>query len=433
MARRKQEEPIMEELDLQELIKGTDITIVSQTKGVMHDRGKVSTPLPALNCLFGGGIPLGILAEVYGVNASGKSSFSYQTMGNFQKEYPEGISVIVDTEASVDATRLPHMGVDPSRTLRLPATTMESGFEQLFKLLEKKNKSENLRKLPVFIIYDTIAVQTTNAQMETLNMNGAGMMIKSRLLKHYLSILLPYIETQPITCLLLNQVTTEMTQFGGKLSSSGGHALKHDIHLRLRFNSGDTYYEGIFAKKKYSSINIEKSKISPLMGNFSIVLDITDGGVINSEESMLSFATESLNLVDRGSWSNTKELAKKYPQYADKFDKFLSEHSSFRYQELIDYIGTRPKFSKFLELAFLDMLKEIYSYQAEVCEPYRLKVIEELEAPELVTMDDGNVVDIWTGEIVESSKPEETSSEVENSSNEEESDEVDLGGLENQA
>lgn len=412
MARRKTQEPVMEELDLHELIKGTNISIVSETAGVMHGRDKVPTPLPSLNCLFGGGIPLSILAEVYGVNASGKSSFSYQTMGNFQKEYPEGVSIIVDTEASVDATRLPYMGVDPKRTLRLPATTMESGFEQLFKVLEKKNQSEKLRSIPVFIIYDTIAVQTTNAQFEQLGMNSAGMMIKSRLLKHYLSILMPYIENQPICCILLNQVTTEMTQFGSRLSSSGGHALKHDIHLRIRFNSGDTAYDGVFAKKKYSSINIEKSKISPLMNNFNVVLDINKGGVINSHESMINFATEQLGLIDKGSWSNSKKLAEKYPEYSEKFDKFLSPWGSYRFQELLDYVNVRPKFSKFLELCFLDLIEENYSYQAEVCKAYKERVLKELEEPELVTQEDGSVIDIWSGEIVSEAPKEKEEVEV---------------------
>ena len=420
MTRRKssEEQQPAKELDLHDLIKGTNIQIVSESSGVMHDRPKVATPLPMLNCLFGGGIPLSILAELYGEPTSGKSSLSYQTMGIFQRQYPEGVSVVVDTEASVDATRLPYMGVDNSRTLRLPATTLEDGFAQLFELLKKKGSSPELAKLPVFIIYDTIAIQSTQAQMDTLNVNGAGMMIKPRLLKHYLSLLMPFIENQPIICLLLNQVTTRMTQFGGKQDSSGGYALKHDIHLRLKFSSGGTEYDGVFAKKKYSGLSIEKSKISPLMGNFNIVLDIARGGVIDSAESTINYAAEQLGILNHASWSDARKLAEAYPEYVGKFGKFLGQQS-FRWSELVDYVHENPAYVKLLQLAFLDMIEKNYTYQGAICKDYRAKIKSELDDTlgmndnHIVETSDGIEVDSESGEIIESSADEITAGNYE--------------------
>ena len=46
-----------------ELTKETDFK-VAETGSLMHSRVKVKTPLAVLNCIYGGGIPLGILSEV---------------------------------------------------------------------------------------------------------------------------------------------------------------------------------------------------------------------------------------------------------------------------------------------------------------------------------------------------------------------------------
>ena len=139
------------------LMKDTNAHLVSDTSAaVMHDRAKIETPLYHLNCILGGGLPMGIIVEAYGEPASGKSSTWYQTMGNFQKQYPNGVSIIIDTEASVDSTRMPFMGCDPSKTLRIPADSIESGFDQLFAILDKKVQNPKLKanqRIPFWILH----------------------------------------------------------------------------------------------------------------------------------------------------------------------------------------------------------------------------------------------------------------------------------------
>lgn len=90
------------------------------------------------------------------VSNSGKSSFAYKMMGEFQHLYPKGkgVCIIVDTEASVDSARMHFLGCDPNYMLRIPANTVEKGFEQLFTILDKKMSNDVLRDLPVFILWD---------------------------------------------------------------------------------------------------------------------------------------------------------------------------------------------------------------------------------------------------------------------------------------
>ena len=127
---------ILDDNFFQELIKGTEF-VIAETGSVMHSRKKVTTPLYVINCIYGGGIPLGIISEISGPPGSGKSTFSYQCMGNYQREYPTGVPVIYDMETSMDNARLESLGVDVSKVLRLPASSLEDAFASMFKMLNK--------------------------------------------------------------------------------------------------------------------------------------------------------------------------------------------------------------------------------------------------------------------------------------------------------
>ena len=138
------------------LIKGTDFE-VSSVSEILTSQDKVRTPIEALNCLLGGGIPLGGVFHSYGPPKSGKSTFFYQIMGMFQQEYPEGISIIIDQESSADPARLSQLGVNPDKVIRLPATSVEGGFLALLQMLDNKKKNAAIKDTPVFVIWDTIS------------------------------------------------------------------------------------------------------------------------------------------------------------------------------------------------------------------------------------------------------------------------------------
>ena len=385
------------ELDLSSelgaLLEGTNTHLVSDmSAAVMHDRPKVRLPIPQLNCIFGGGVPLGIIIEAYGEPASGKTSTWYQTMGNFQQDYPEGISIIVDTEASVDSTRMPFMGCDPKKTLRIPCDSIESGFRQLFSILDKKQNSKKLKDLPVFIIWDTISVGATEKQLASGELNQGGMMEKPRILKNMLQLLMPRIEKQPIIVVLLNQVTTEMTQYGGRLTSGGGWAIKHNAHLRIRYNGGTTDYDGVYATYKHSAVSLDKSKLSPLFSGINILIDNTKGGVVDGPGSMAIYAADTLHYINHAAWCNSKPLAEKYPEYVGCFDKFCNiSGATFRFNEYLNYARNNPYYVDLLELAFTEELCSKYEYQAEICQPYVNQLREKLST--LIEHEDDFYVD----------------------------------------
>lgn len=176
MARKNSSEESVQSTDslISNLINGTDFKFIGQDgeigKGSLSDKLKVETPLYALNDLLGGGLPLGAIMEVFGPNASGKSSLMYETLGNFQKQYSNGVAFIIDSEASTDDARLRQLGVDPLRAPRMGAATLEDGFEQIIKILKKMSDNSAYKNFPVMIIWDTLAATSTRLQAKDGNM-----------------------------------------------------------------------------------------------------------------------------------------------------------------------------------------------------------------------------------------------------------------------
>lgn len=365
--------------DINSLMEGTEAHLVSDSSSaVMHDRPKIPTPIPQLNCIFGGGLPLGIIVEAFGEPSSGKSSTMYQTLGNFQKKFPEGIGIIVDTEASVDRERMPFMGCDPDKILRIPAGSVESGFNQVFKILDNKSKNEELKKLPVFILWDTIGINATQKQLDTGDQFSGGMLEKAKTIKFELSRLLPIIEEQPIIVVLLNQVTTKMGRFGSSLTSGGGWGIKHNAHLRIRYNSGKTEYNGPYAVSKTSTLDLVKSKISAQFEHVNIVLDITKGGIVDPVRSFLDYCRDQLGYFKIAAWSKMDPIKDRHPEYHKYLGDFFNK--SFRYNDLVKYSEEHKEMILFLELLFTEDIQNMYSYQAEVCEPYKEEIVKELNS-----------------------------------------------------
>lgn len=356
-----------------DLISGTSFSFISQGggKGSLSDKPKVETPLIALNCLLGGGLPLGAILEVFGPNASGKSSFMYETLGNFQKQYPNGVSFVLDTETSTDDSRLRQLGVDPMRAPRMGAATLEDGFEQINKIVTKMTSDDRYKGFPVMILWDTIASAPTRAQVKTGEMYGGGMAERARIIKSSLMTIFPLIEKQNILLVLLNQVMAEIGGWRPGLTTAGGNALKHDIHLRLEITGGKTEYDGVYAMKKYSDLSISKSKISPIMGGFPITIDITLGGVIDRVESFVWWMTE-LNLFKQAAWWSIEDWC--YGKYKNYWDKFEGLYPRFRQSKLYETARERPEFVEFLKLIWLDLISEKYVLQKEVVKDMRSQV-----------------------------------------------------------
>lgn len=376
MARRKNNEEPSEAFDnaIEALAKGTGFQLGIKAK-VLTARRKVRTPIEAMNILLGGGLPFGTVAQSYGPPKVGKSTWLYQMMGIFQKQYPEGIAVIIDSEASADNERISFLGVDTSRVLRLPASSIEAGFLALMKMLENKANSEELKDVPVFVIWDTISKGLAQDNSTQSRMNAQD---RARIIKNYMSPVMAEIEKHDFILGLLNQVIYTTDSYGNrKMDSGGGIALKHDVHFSTKLTpSGDTW-DGNFLVRRVSRIDIDKSKIGPEIGNIPMILDITEGGIIDEEASFLEYFFWNGFINQTSGWYKIKDLldaTKLNPFYK----VFADKDSSYRYGDLLDMVKSNPDFYNAMRLFFMDFLASKYKLQAKVMEDYTKECVDTL-------------------------------------------------------
>lgn len=386
MAKRKVAETTTEESNelISSLISGSEFKFIgngedeTDGKGSLSDKPKVETPLYALNCLLGGGLPLGSILEVFGPNASGKSSLMYETLGNFQKQYSNGVAFIIDSESSTDDSRLRQLGVDPSRAPRMGASTLEDGFAQINFIMKKMIKDPRYKGFPVFILWDTIAACPTKAQLDKEDMYGGGMAERARIIKSALMTIFPLIEKQNVLLVLLNQVMAEIGGWRPGLTSGGGNALKHDIHMRLEITGGKTQYDGVYPVSKFSNLSISKSKVSPIMNDFPVIIDITKGGVIDRPQSLVWWTANltSPTIYKQSSWWTLEDwVLDKYRAYLEKFPQFCGK---FRQSDLYKTASESEDFTDLLQLIWVDLISERYILQREVCQDLRLKLESKL-------------------------------------------------------
>lgn len=385
MARKKLTEEINETMEsaIESLLEGSDF-IVSTYSNTLTNNRRIPTPIEVLNCVFGGGVPLGMIVNSYGRSKTGKSTWLYQMMALFQMVYPEGICFIVDSETSGDATRAKHFGVLTDKVIVTCPSSIEQGFLSIQKMLENKKKNPRLKNVPVYGIWDSISNGLASDGSTQSRMNAQD---RARIIKNYLGPLMVDMEKEEFFLGLVNQAVRKTDNYGNsKDVSGGGYALEHDAHLQAQFKSynGDVF-EGKFLVRRTSLLTVDKSKISPEIKDIPIIMDITEGGMIDSVASFVEYMMDLGYLVSSQGWYKLTDLANSYrldPLYYifNYYDK------SYRYDEIHKKMKDTPLLYNALRYMFMSKYSSIYKLQSQIMKPYMdecLKQIrEEYDSPE---------------------------------------------------
>lgn len=384
MAKKKEE--TSEGLSILDKIKKcSDFEILSGEKiKTFTSRPTIKTPIKAIDGLIGGGIPFGTIADLFGPKGSGKSSFAYEVLGNFQKQYKDGIVMIIDSESSIDALRVSALGLDPNRVTVLRGQTKESGYKQILSVLKTLEETKESERVPITILWDSLNGTATDAQTEKENVNGGGMAEDSRINKEYLKQINQHLGGLDLTLLLINQVSSKIGLYVSGFNESGGNALQHAIHLKLEFADPKTDLKenaSIIgaAKTTNGRVKITKNKLGPITDYYPFVIDNTKGGVIDPIESFVQFL-EDKNLAienNRGRYSFLPKFFVEQPlvyQIIDK--KYPKLLKSAYYKDLLtslndDYYNDKGVLLDSLILTYVIEVGKEYSLQKRVVADYR--------------------------------------------------------------
>lgn len=176
-----------------------------------------------------GGIPVGRITEMCGLEGSGKSYLAAQVAANANKK---GIGVVYfDSEAALDFNFLEKAGIDKENFLRVTPTSVENVFETIETILTEGNEQ-------VLFIWDSLANTPTELDVAGTYNPSESIGVKARILSKAMAKLTVPLNETDSTFLVLNQLKTNITRDMASALidpyiSPGGKSMHYASSLRI--------------------------------------------------------------------------------------------------------------------------------------------------------------------------------------------------------
>src|SRR6056300_1066870 len=179
-----------------------------------------------------GGLPVGRITEVTGLEQSGKSLLSAHLLAETQKQ--GGVAVLIDTETAVSREFLEAIGVDVSKLLYVTADSVEQIFDFTETIIEKVR--ETSKDKIVTIVVDSVAAASTKSELAADYGKDGYATDKAIIISKAMRKITNMIGRQKILLVYTNQLRQKMNAmpFGDPWTTSGGKALAFHASVRLR-------------------------------------------------------------------------------------------------------------------------------------------------------------------------------------------------------
>ena len=170
-----------------------------------------------------GGVPKGRIVEIYGPEASGKTTSALHIIANCQKE--GGICAFIDAEHALDPAYAQRLGVDLSSLI---ISQPDSG-EQALEILDTLVSSAAVD----LVVVDSVAALTPQSELDG-EMGDASMGTQARLMSKALRKITGNVSKNNCTVVFINQIRMKIgVMFGSPETTAGGNALKFYASVRL--------------------------------------------------------------------------------------------------------------------------------------------------------------------------------------------------------
>lgn len=219
------------------LEKLRSVIMGSTDSTVIENFDTVSTGIPSLDKILGGGIILGGVVEIAGLEATGKSTLGAMVATEAQKR---SIPVVyLDTEAAMSIARLKSIGVNTDELIYVQPRSLEDVYGLVASIIKSKIV-EKAFSGPALIVWDSLAATAATKEIEG-DEYDKEMAIRARVNSSALRKLsIPLSENQ-VTLLVINQYRENIGQmWGDKFSTPGGHSIKYAAIQRIQIrNAGN--------------------------------------------------------------------------------------------------------------------------------------------------------------------------------------------------
>ena len=288
----------------------------------------VSTGSLALNLALGiGGFPKGRIIEIYGPEASGKTTLCLHAIAHVQKN--GGVAAFIDVEHALDAQRAARIGVDLDELL----ISQPDFGEQALEIAEKLIRSGGVE----IVVIDSVAALVPKSEIEG-DMGDHQMGTQARLMSQAMRKLTAAINKTKTLVIFTNQIRHKIgVMFGSPETTTGGNALKFYASLRLDIRKIGNIQEGDKVVGSRHRVKVKKNKLAPPFQEAEF--DMDENGI-----SMTG------DVVDIGSKENIIQKSGSFYKYEEKVLAQGREATKA-------YLAENPEVLKKIQMQIWDQIK----------------------------------------------------------------------------
>ncbi len=288
----------------------------------LGSRDKVDVPaIPtgslSLDAALGvGGLPRGRVIEIFGPEASGKTTLSLHVIAEAQRR--GGMAAFVDAEHALDAVYAGKLGVDIDNLL---VSQPDSG-EQALEIAEVLIRSGAVDVLVV----DSVAALVPRSELEG-EMGDAQMGLQARLMSQALRKLTAIVSKSKTCLIFINQLREKIgVMFGNPETTTGGRALKFYASVRLDIRRIASLKEGEAVVGSRAKVKVVKNKVAPPFREAEF--DILYGEGISKEGDLLDLGVDHKIVEKSGAWYAID--GERMGQGRENARQFLKENKDIR-------------------------------------------------------------------------------------------------------
>lgn len=260
----------------------------------------ISTGALTLDIALGvGGVPRGKVVEIFGPEASGKTTLSLELVANVQAK--GGNAAYIDAEHALDPEYSKRIGVDVDNLL----ISQPDYGEQALEVTETLVRSGAVD----IVVIDSVAALVPKAELEG-DMGDSHMGLQARLMSQALRKLTASIAKSTTTTIFVNQIREKIgVIFGNPETTPGGRALKFYSSVRLDIRKIGLIKSGTDIIGNRIRVKVAKNKVAPPFKTAEF--DIIYGEGISMEGSLIDVGIEEKVLEKSGTWYsyNKEQLA----------------------------------------------------------------------------------------------------------------------------
>lgn len=280
---------------------------------VIRDVPAISTGSLSLDLALGvGGIPRGRVVEIFGPEASGKTTLALHIIAEAQKK--GGIAAFIDAEHALDVNYARKLGVKTDDLLISQPDTGEQALE-IAEILVRSGAIDCL-------VIDSVAALVPRAELEG-EMGDAHMGLQARLMSQALRKLTAAISKSLTSVIFTNQIRMKLgVMFGNPETTTGGNALKFYASLRLDIRRVGAIKDGEEIVGNRTRVKVVKNKMAPPFKE--VEFDILYGEGISRAGDVLDLAVNEGIVEKSGVWYSYKN--ERIGQGRENARIFLREH-----------------------------------------------------------------------------------------------------------